>query len=262
MSTVAIIVGIVVVLALLVSYAFISQTLQQKREQRKRLMAALNAQVRSFKFMLDGCPDNFLTKELKVLVLKSLIDASEQLLALKPDENNYKQDIQLYNNMLSESLRAPPTQKTVQLDSAQQIKEAKMSLESLHKFVFKLEEHKKLNRAQADTHRTQIKQLVLQVTVDGYILQGKQAIQNDKTKLAAHYFDLSIKLLAREGKPGVFENRIAQLKEVHAELMEQLAEEMPEIAQAEGESPSEVEEEWDAFQKEDDDFWKKKNVYD
>jgi len=264
MSTVAVIVGIVILLAALVSYAFISQTLQQKREQRKRLLAALKAQARSFKFMLDGCPDGFLTKELKVIVLKSLVDASEQLLALTQGEKTtYSQDIQTYNSMLSEALRSPPTKHSVQLESAQQIKEVKMSLESLHKFVFKQEEQKKLNRSQADSHRSQIKQLVLQVSVDGYILHGKQAAQNDKTKLAVHYFDLAIKLLVREGKAGAFDNRIAQLKQVHSELMEKLSEEEAvELPMEDPETQADLDEEWDKYSTDSEDIWKKKNVYD
>ena len=73
MSSVAVIVLIIVVLASLVCYAFISQTMAHKREQQERLIGALSLKARNFKFMLSGFPQGFLPPELTLLVQKSLI---------------------------------------------------------------------------------------------------------------------------------------------------------------------------------------------
>jgi len=265
MSTVTVIAGIVVLLAALVSYAFISQTLQNKREQRKRLLAALKSQARSFRFVLESCPDGFLPKELKIILLKSLTDISEQLLALEPSENVHSQNIQAYSAKLTETQKSAPSKQMVQLETPQQIKEVKVSLEELHKFIFNLESQRKITKNQAEAHRAQVKMLVLRLTVDGYVLNGKAAKQNGKTKLALHYFDLALKLLIREGKAGMFDNKIAQLKEVCAELKEALAEEEAQQLPTgdDSEVAADLEEEWDQFSSSSsDDLWKKKNVYD
>ena len=138
-----------------------------------------------------------------------------------------------------------------------------MSLEALYKFIFKLEEKRKLNRSQADTHRSQIKQLALQVSADSYVLHGNQAAQGGKTKLAVHYFESAINLLSREGKSSQFEGKLAQLREIHAELAQKLAEEEAlELPTEDEEAQAELEDEWNKFSSDSDDLWKKKNVYD
>ena len=204
-----------------------------------------------------------MTKELKVIVLRSLIEVSEQLSKLDPKEPAHRQELQTNTNMLAEVQRAPPTNARVSLENLQQIKEVKMSLEELHRFVFNLEGQNRLTRAQADAYRVQIKQLVLQVTVDGYVLNGQQASQSEKTKLALHYFDLAIKLLVREGKAGMFDAKIAQLRTICEQLTAKLAEEGESLPGNTSESSSEeLEGEWDKFSEKNDDQWRKKQVYD
>ncbi len=263
MTSVTVITGIIILLAALVCYAFVSQTISQKKEQRKRVLAALKSQLRSFKFMISGCPDGFLTKDLKVIVLRSLVEVCEQLSKLEPKEPAHLQELQQHSNLLTEAQRAAPTKTRAQLESLQQIKEVKMSLEELHRFVFKMEGQSRVTRSQADTYRAQIKQLVLQVTVDGYVLSGQQANQNGKTKLALHYFDLAAKLLQREGKSGMFDAKISQLKEVCTQLQQGMTEEdSGEVDTVSEEEKAELEGEWDKFSKDNEDIWKKKQVYD
>jgi hypothetical protein len=267
MSSVAIIAGIIILLVALVCYAFAMQTIQHKREKRKRLLAALGSQARSFKFILTGCPEGFLTKDLKIIVLRSLVEVHEQLAQLEPGNTAHKQDIQQYSAAMADAQRTPPSDANISLASQQQIKEAKMSLEELHKFIFRLESNNRVSRNQADSYRSQIKQLVLKITVDGYILNGKAANQSGKTKLALHNFDLALKLLIRESKAGRFEALIAQLKGTCAELTEKLLAEEDDgllpMSDEEREEQDALNDEWDKFSDDGSEgLWKKKQVYD
>lgn len=264
MSSVTVIAGIIVLLVALVCYAFIAQTAKQKAEQRKRLLSALKSQARSFKFILSGCPEGFLTKELKQAVLKSLIDVSEQLTRLDPKEPAYTQELKQFSELLSAAQREAPSAEQVSIDNPQQIKEVKMSLEELHRFVFKLEEQNKVSRNQADGYRNQIKQLVLRLTVDNYILNGHAARQNAKTKLALHNYDLALKLLIREGKPGAFDNTVQKLKELISQQTEKLAEETDDVPlEQDAETQESLAQEWDKFSEDNDsEAWRKKQFYD
>lgn len=265
MSSVTVITGIIVILAVLVCYAFVAQTIQNKRERRKRLLAALKSQSRNFKFILDGCPDGFLTKDLKLVVLRSLIEVSEKLSREEPKEPQFGNDLKHYTERLAEAQREEPNPQRVAIENPQQIKEAKMSLEELHRFIFNLEGQNRVTRNQGDAYRNQIKQLVLQITVDGYFISGQSAKQAGKTKLALHYFDLAFKLLAREDKYGLFKNKSQQLQSLTEELKAQLSEEEGEAALSSEElkAQSELTGEWDKFSGEsDEDLWKKKQVYD
>lgn len=263
MSTAAIIISIICLLGALVLYAFAAQTIQQKREHRKRLIAALKSRARTFKYMLNGFPPNFLTKELIVLVQRSMADVCEQLSKLEPNEPSHVQELQLVTSQMVESKRQSGPGKAVSLESQQQIKDVKLGLEELYHFIDTLDRKQTLPRSQAEIYRAQIKHLALGISVDSYCLHGKQAMQSEKTKLAIHYYELALKLLTRENKRSVHEARIQSIREILTELEKRMESEDPqmnlssqEIAEQEG-----VQDEWDKFNQKDTQ-WKKKNVYD
>lgn len=263
MSTTSIIVAIVCLLGVLVSYAFVQQTVQRKREQKARLVAALKSRARSFKYILNGFPQGFLTKELTALVQKSLAEVCEQLGKLDPGDPQHRQDLQMLNAHIAESQRSPAPDKPATLDNPSQIKEVRACLEELHKFVFRLEEKQSVARPQARLYRSQIKLMVLQLSVDAYWIHGAQARQAGKLKLAIHYFELALNLIMREGQAEAFRNKLVQLKEAVAALKEQLNEDAAnhplspqEAAENEG-----VADEWNKFAKVQGE-WKKKTIYD
>ncbi|WP_075185676.1 hypothetical protein [Teredinibacter haidensis] len=263
MSSISIIVTIIVLLAALVCYAFVAQTVKVKREQRNRLLAALKSRSRNFKFMINGFPQGFLPRDLTLLVQKNLIEVSEQLSMLEPKEPAHMQDLQAISSQMTETQRHAKPSAPVTLENPQQIKEVKICLEELHRFIHTLEENSSLSRNQAENYRKQLKQLVLQLTVDGYALQGTAAQGSNKTKLALHYYNLALKLLVREGKPGQFDARIAKLKALHEEMSKKLEEETQTLPNSEEEQAEqeEIANEWDKFDS-DKPLWKKKHAYD
>lgn len=260
MSTITIISALIVLLATLVCYAFVYQTLQHRREQRARLLAALKARGRSFKYVLTGCPEGFLPRELTILVQRSLIDVLQQLSRLEPRESSYPQDLQVLNAQLQQTQRQTGPAKSVSLQNHQQIKEARVCLEELHRFIFHQEARKALPQNQAEAYRNQIRHLVLQITVDGYTLNGMAAKQKDKNKLALHYYELALNLLIREQRGHNQQNSIERLRALVEELRIQVEKEEahkpgPDSAE------QEVADEWSKFGEEDE-FWKKKKIYD
>lgn len=262
MSSVTVITAIIVLLAGLVCYAFVAQTLTQKRQQRERLANALKARVRNFKFMLGGLPTGFLPKELVLLVQRSLMQVLEQLTKLEPKKEAHTQELQSIAQQMAETQRQPvKAGPAPPLDSPQKAQEIKACLEELYKFIYQLEGSKSLTRPQADAYRGMIKQLVLQLTVDSHVMHGRVAREKTKLRLAIHHFDLALKLMLRERANGLFDERINQLQTLIAELESQ-SEDGPLAPTApveEGEH-EEISEEWDKFEQEGN--WKKKQIYD
>lgn len=264
MSSVVLITAIIVLLTLLVSYAFIVQNLANRRQQRARLANALKLRVRNFKYMLTGAPAQFLPKEITLLIQRSLIQILEQLTQLEPKVGQHRQDMELFAQQMAETQRrtdaAPSTQS---LQNPKHSREIKACLEELYKFIYQLEGQKTMPRAQADAYRGMIKDLVLKLTVDSYVLHGRIAQDQGKPRLAIHYFDLAVKLMVREGPSGHFDSRIAQLKQSINELqgLESTAEaQVPETPEEAAEK-SQISSEWDKFQQHDA-GWKKKQIYD
>jgi hypothetical protein len=218
----------------------------------------LGAKVRNFKHMLNGFPAGFLSKDLTILVLRSLIDLYEQLVGTDPDSSQYKQDLQATSQQLNDIQRQNRPVAPVAIENPQQIKDAKTCLDELHKFVFQLEGKGALNRTQAETYRNQIKQLLLQITIDAYLFSGKHARQGNKTRLAIHYFGLAHKLLVKENKAGGQDKKIAGLTQILQELEEKLQAEEPRASVIK--PPDDTEAEWTKIKPEDS--WKKKQLYD
>ncbi|WNO09930.1 hypothetical protein [Teredinibacter sp. KSP-S5-2] len=264
MSSVTIITSIIVLLAALVCYAFISQTIKTKREQRYRLLQALKVRNRNFKFMLNGFPTGFLPKELTLLVQRSLIDVCEQLSRLEPNDKGHVEDLQTASAQMAETQRQTTVLQRAPLESHQQIKEVKMCLEELYRFIFVLERKSSIPKKSADVYRNMIKQLVVDVTVSSYELNGRAAQQAGKLKLAAHYYSTGLNLLLRQGKSGIHDQKIQQLKA----LLDQINKEISLTESADGIPPEEAAEraalegQWDKFSQGEESLWKKKQVYD
>lgn len=263
MSSIQIISSIIVLLAGLVCYAFIAQTLRVKKEQRERLLAVLKRRNNTFKFMLNGFPKGFLSKELTLLVQKSLIETCDQLAKLDPKTPQYQQDLQLITEQMIETQRQTGPKAARHLETHQQVKEVKMCLEELYRFILGQQQKGLMPSNQADGLSNQIKQLVLQITVDSYVMRGVASNQAGKAKLAHHYYDLALKLLLREGKAGAHDERIAEIKGILPELAKKMAAEaeQPQPDDQDLANQAEMDEEWDKFGDKED-FWKKKHAYD
>ena len=263
MSSVVVITSIIVILSVLVCYTFVTQTLALKEQQRERLMTALTAKVRNFKFMLNGFPVGFLPKDLLMLVQRSLIDIYEQLVDIDSGNTHHSQELQAISHQLNETQRQARHYQPVTMENPQQIKDAKACLDELHKFVYSLESKGVLNRSNAETYRAMIKQLVLQITVDSYLAQGRHAKGAGKTRLALHYFSLAHKLLGKEGRNNQQEKIFIQLaitiQELEAGL--QLAEPGAALGHSASSANAETDAEWNKFKPEDI-AWKKKQIYD
>ena len=261
MTSVTVITSIIVLLAALVCYAFIAQTISHKKQQRERLLTALKTRVRNFKYMLNGFPAGFLPKELTLLVQRSLMQLLEQLTKLEPNAK-HGEDLQAVAHLMAETQRqpqaaAPPNA----IDNPQKAREIKLCLEELYKFVFHLEGKRNVTRAQADVYRSMIRNQVLHLTVDSYVLHGRIAREKDKPRLAIHYFDLALKLMLKERASGQFDARIPQLRSQMADLESRVTNEAPKATEPREETTDQaVSQEWDKFAQEQS--WKKKQVYD
>ena len=261
----AYIIGIIIALLVtLTSYAFISQSIEKKRKQKQRLLAALKTRARTFKHLLNGFPSDFLARDLQILVNRCLVDATEQLTLLEPGDPTYVQELQLFSSQLEEIKRRPPTNKRKQLDNPQQVREVKKCLQELNHFIGQMVSRGNITPAQSVTYERQIKSMVLQVTVDAYLLNAKQAQQANKARLAIHYYTLALKLLVKENAQGAFQKQITQLKNVISQLETKLAEEDPTAAKLSANTlaaQEAVAQEWEKLS-DDEDSWKKKRIYD
>ena len=128
---------------------------------------------------------------------------------------------------------------------------------SLHKFIAKLQESKRINGAEAKAYSHQIRRLMVQTSTDGLAQAINEALQSGKLKLAIHYLQLSVEKMQKENADGFYSERIASYQQRIVELTSE-AETSAHLAQ---QRRAEADAEWDNINKPDD-SWKKKVLYD
>ncbi len=260
----AYIIGIIAALLItLTGYAFVSQSIDKRRKQKQRMLTALKNRVRNFKHLISGFPPDFLSHDLQILVNRCLVDAIEQLALLEPSEKSYVDELQQFNTQLEEIKRKPTNSKRKQLENPQQVKDVQAYLQELNNFIGQMVKRGNITPTQKTNYERQIKMMTLQITVDAYLLNGKQAQKNNKVRLAIHYYTLALKLLTKENSQGDYQKQISQLTSVIAQLETKLTEEDPThttvITTASNRDPNA--DEWDKIT-ENEDGWKKKSLYD
>lgn len=223
----------------------------------------LKTKHRNFVHLVNGFPPNFLTPDLISLIYRALIDTSEQLSKIEPKEPRHLEEVTTFTNQLDALAKSGPAQR-VRFDNPQQMKDIRQHLQELLHFVAQQEAQKNINKIQLDAYVDQIKRLSLQMSVDAYLYQGKQAQQANKLRLAVHFFTLAKKLLISENASRAYNKQLEQIEVVIAKLEEkaQIAGEPMHEAEAPSGSTENTTKEWDKFVSPSDDTWKKKNVYD
>lgn len=265
MSSFTIISVLVLILTLLVGYAFISQSMEKKRKQTLRVLKALKQRANDFKFLLTGFPENFLSKELSELVIRCLMNVTEQLAQLESKETSHIDSLALLSKQLEDTKRRPKDSKRAKLENPQQVKEVKRLLHELNRFILHFKNKGSITAAQHKMYENQIKQLVIQMTVDNYIISAKQALGGGKTRLVVHYYSLAQKLLIRENAKGSFQKQVAKLGEEikkYSALLEQESDTPSRNSEANSASQEETSSEWNKFEEEENEWAKKKNIYD
>jgi hypothetical protein len=253
---------IVALVLALAGYAFISQSIEKRRIQRQRILMTLKTKHRNLIHLINGFPPNFLTHDLLSLMYRALIDTCEQLSKVEPNDPRHLDDITLYTNQL-DTLPKNTAAQRARVDNPQQMKDIRQHLQELVHFLTQQEALKVINNVQFVAYMDQVKRLSLQMSVDAYLYNAKQAQQNGKLRLAIHFFSLAKKSLTAENATRIYDKQIVQLDAITAKL-EEKAQIKGEPVDA-GQSPAAGDtsaKEWDKFTPPSEEAWKKKQIYD
>ncbi len=262
MSSVTLITIIIVLLAGLVCYAFVVQTVRQKKQQQARVVAGLKLRARNFQYMLNGFPDGFLPRDLTLLVQRSYRLVLGQLSQLEPKNRQHIEDIQEIAAKITATEKQPDNPgMQLAAENVQQISEIKSYLEELFKYMVQLEMKKQLTGLQANGYRAMIKQLLLQLSIDAYILHARNAQEKEKPRLACHYYELAQQLIQREGRGQQFEAKLARITAARETLEQSMAAGGANPEPGDEAEASAVSHEWDEFDRVEQ-SWKKKQLYD
>jgi hypothetical protein len=264
MTQIYITIGIIAIIAALVCYVFIRQTIGERKREKERLNRVLAKRAKELLQLLGAFPDHFLPKELVVFVYRCIIDAYEQLTKLEPSENRHIESLKMHSSQLDVTLRNQGNAKAADLQSVNQINELRQYLNLLGSFLQKSLQRNQITPKQHAQYRQLVKEMIIRLAVNNYMITAKQALEIQKSKLALHYYDLAKKLLERE-TPSNYQESMQTINQAMEPLLAlEQAEQAAEITQTESTDANaaapEEKSEWDDFQ--EDSGWQKKNVYD
>lgn len=264
MAQVYIIAGVIVLVSVLICYIFIRQTIVKRQKEKARLHRALEKRSKELVQMLNSFPANFLPRDLSVFLYRCIVDVYEQLSKLMPEETEFIENFKLYTGQMESAMRTPATNTSVTFTNSSQINEVRQYLNYFGRFLQTWMQRGNISSKQYGTYKGLIKQLVVQLMVDNYVLSAKQSTQMDKPKLAIHYYMLAKNLITKEGVAASRKGHLALIEEELSSLEKRVAEEartgegsVEEVPQVE---ENEEESQWKQF--EEDSGWKKKNIYD
>ncbi len=249
-------------LALLVVYAVVAQTLEKRRQQRLRLIAALKQRQRHFSYMATGFPPGFLTRDLSTLAFQTLLEICEQLARLEPRNSRHKEDVELCREQMAAARKAEPAAPG-RLENPGLAVDIRRHLQELQRHVVQQQQRGTISAPQALLYRQQIHRLVVQVSLDSYLLEAKAAHKAEKPRLELHYYTLAHNLLTRENAGGAYSAQLDQLAQTMARLQQQLQSgaETPKAPTEPKETEEEAQKAWEKFS-EGNQLWKKKQIYD
>jgi hypothetical protein len=257
MSTVVIVALVAISLFVLVSIAVTMQTIEKNNKEKRRVESGLASRARNFQYMLEGFPKGFLSRDLQILVCKCLLDVYEQLVRLNSKKKEYKQDLARTQQKMQEFTALPARSDSITLTNTAQIKDIQKLLTSLHTFIAKLMESKRINAAEAKIYSQQIRRLMVQTSADGLTQAINEALQAGKERLALHHMRTAVDKMQKENADGFFSDRIAQYQQ-RIQATDTAAQKVEEESKK---RRSEADAEWEEINKPDD-SWKKKAIYD
>lgn len=240
-------------IGLLLLIAFIAQTIQRRREQQKRIIAALKSRIRKLNELRDICPIGFLSSNFLSLIINDIIDAYRQLQTLDNTSRIYPTAIRELGTQLQEITQSQ--KQRLRLNDIQQVNVLEQHLKALQRYLQTLLQNNKLDLNKAKPFLNELKDRKLFLTYSLNDINGNLELAKGRNNYALLYFEKALKIY--KVHPAVEEDSVKiqkQQEEVKA-LRKQVAAEKQKAAEKQAEENT-------ANDDDTDSSWKKKKMYD
>jgi hypothetical protein len=200
----------------LVAFYGITQSMEARREEKRRLCGILLARADHFQELLTAFPPNFLPADIRQLVGASLLESWRQLRTLDPQNSRYHKASADCEKTVKAIQHCKETARQP-MDNPAVIKEARAHLKTLGQYLQQQMDSGKLSGQQAQQFSAQLRQLQLTLSLDGYNIAIRQANQSQQYSVAAHNCEMAKKTLMKESASA----QQAQMVQHYQQLNEQ-----------------------------------------
>lgn len=256
MDTTTIVLVLAGIVTLSIAIIVMSQMREKARIERSRKITMREDVYNRANRLLSEIPGQYLNPDLKLLLVKRMEAACNELAALKSDlpVSKWKADAQELKSQILEK-RDPRT--PVKIDSPEKSAQVKELLQNLFKMIEAMHKSGEINTATAKKNLKYVLFLIHKTHADLHVFQARDYVRQNQIRKAIHAYHLASTEMGKSRDNPLamkavksFRTRIKELEAMNTEGKDQTS----------AESQAKLDREWDTFLH--DDEWKKKADYD
>ncbi|MFN3578920.1 MAG: hypothetical protein ACK4VV_00420 [Pseudomonas sp.] len=240
---------------LLLSIGFISQGLERARLERARQSADLNARIKVCQRVGAELPGQFMSPELKALLLGFEVHLLDKLLRIDRKDAQVQKRL----NDVREQLKQPESaisNAPLRIDDPVKAKEVRVQLDDLRGILAQANKEGLLDNRGLQQWNQLLRQHIVETALSMFQMVAEQAMRENKPRVAKLQYERAIAYLQKLNSPDQAP-RIASLKQLLAVATEATVRQERASTAASSELSAGLQE-----LESGDDAWKKKAVYD
>lgn len=256
MNTTTIILALAAIVVISIAVLVISQMREKARIDRVRRTTALEDSYKRCARLLSELPGQYLTSELKLLLLKRMEDVCNDLAGLKSDlpVEQWRESALQLKTLIQEN--RDETQ-SVKIDSVDKSNDVKELLQNLFKMIEAMHKSGRIDGKTAQKNLKYVLFLVHKTHADLHVFQARDLIRQNEIRKAIHSYHLASTEMGKSKDNPLAIKAVKSFRTRIKELETMIA--GGESAGA-TETDSQLDKQWDNFLH--DDEWKKKADYD
>jgi len=254
-----IILGVVLSLALgLIFIVYSKQSAEKRRIEHIRHLRALGDRARNLMFLMEEIPAHYLDQNMRVFLARSIVELFQQQYDAEQDSKVAKH-LENANRML-EFASNNKNVSTVPVTDIQTANNVRRNLKMLHKHITVQYQEKKISHAVAQGFLKQLRKAFAQTIIEVYVSSGKKAERESKPKIAALHYRRVISEMGKNNQSGDYTDQILAVKK-RIDALDEAANKQEQQERLEGQKSDQLTTELEKMVEEEDQ-WKKKQVYD
>lgn len=255
-----IILGVVLSLALgLIFIVYSKQAAEKKRIDHIRYLRSLGDRARNLMFLMEEIPAHYLDQNMRIFLSRSVVELFQQQYEADPDDKVAKH-LENAKQMLEFATKNKNVS-TVPVTDIQTANNVRRNLKLLHKHISVQYQEKKISHGAAQGFLKQLRKAFAQTIIEVYVSAAKKSEREMKPKIAAIHYRRVISEMGKNNQGGDYTDQILATKR-HIDELEEAAAKQEQQQRLEGQQTGDqLTKEFDKMMEEEDQ-WKKKQVYD
>lgn len=256
MSSVTIVILILVGVVTLFLIGYLNHVLEKNKLDKARRKAELIDRQRRCANLSESLPGQLMTVELKQLLNRLELHFIDQLRVIEKHDPKYKLHAEELRQLIAKADDLPIKNPPLTIITDEQAKDVRFQLESLQTQIIRAVEEKLIPANQGKQWLVKIKQMLVNVYIDYFSNLGRQLLSQNQPGKARLVFERAVQYLKKQKDINLYQQ---QLKQFEALLTRANAS----VLEHTRPNPAQSTELTEGIEQQDqEDGWKKKQIYD